>query len=512
MSTPVQVIDTPVPTPAQAAAPVTGWRRAIADWLLVGGTTLVCHVLGAVTSLVLRFLLDPAQMGVWQGIKMLIGYANYANLGISKGAVRDLTVAQGSGPQAQTQAREGLNLAFAVNTLSSAIYALAMIAGGVWIGLGGGPFSFAWSSGLILVGLLAVLSRYVTFHVTILRGQQSFTATSRLSLIEGTLTLVVVGLTTWRFGLLGLYFGTLVVTLASMAYVWRYRGASLHWAWNGPKIRRLIGIGGPILAATTLFIFFRSLDKLMILAYMTDREYQLGCYSLALMVAAQIYGLGGITGMVMSPRYGEKFGQSANRTEVARLTARTGELQAVAMSLVGGLSLVLAGPVLGRLLPSYEAGLGPTTWLIPGTVLLTMALPVNQYMIAINRQRRALLVVVAAIIFAAVANHRALSTGHGLTGVAVATTAAYAAYYVLLVAVSIWVELPSPDRRRFTVLTSLALAPTLGTAMIVANDIPLTLANWSTLAGHVVLVLLVWSLSAASVWHFGRWREHFART
>src|SRR5690606_26955343 len=146
-------------------------------------------------------------------------------------------------------------------------------------GLRGGRFAGAWSLGLVVMGLLAVLSRYVTFHVTILRGQQSFGVTSRLSVIEAVLTLAVGGAATWLWGLVGLYVSTLVVMLAALAFVWRHRGASLRWAWNGAEIRRLIGIGGPILLATTLFTLFRSLDKLMILAYMTDRECQLGYYS-----------------------------------------------------------------------------------------------------------------------------------------------------------------------------------------------------------------------------------------
>ena len=509
MSTPVEAIDTSRAAARRMGSPVTGWRRAAGDWLVVGSTTLFCHAIGAVTSLLLRVLLDPAQMGIWQGVKLLLGYANYANLGISKGAVRELTIARGNGDQ--TQAREGLNLAFTVNTITSAVYAVVVIAAGLWIGHRGGSFASAWSWGLIVVGLLAVLSRYVTFHVTILRGQQSFGTTSRLSVIEGLLTLVVGGLATWQWGLAGLYFGTIVVILASLGYVWRHRAASLHWAWNGPEIRRLIGIGGPILLATTLFALFRSLDKLMILAYLSDREYQLGCYSIALMVTAQLYGLGGVTTMVMSPRFGEKFGTSNDRTEVARVAARSGELQAVVMALAGGMSLVLAGPVLGWLLPKYHAGLAPTCWLIPGAVLLTLAMPANHYLIAVNRQRRTVLIVAAVIALAALANHLVLTAGLGLIGVAMATTAAYACYYLLVVVASLWGELPKGERFRYLGMTSLALLPTLLVALLVAQVEPSTTIDWSSLAARGALVVTIWSITSAAVWRLGDWREHFAR-
>lgn len=481
----------------------------MADWMLVGGTTVVCHAIGAVTSLLLRVLLDPAQMGIWQAVRLFLTYGNYANLGVSKGAVRELTIARGQGDE--TEARRGLNLAFTVNTLSSLCYAGVLIAVGLGLVYRGGPYAGMWALGLIVAGLLAVISRYVTFHITILRARQSFGVTSRLSLIEAVLTLGLGGLATWQWGLPGLYFSTLMVMLAALAFVLRNRGASLRWAWDGAEIRRLIAIGGPILLATTLFVLFRSLDKLMILAYMSDCEYQLGCYSIALMVTGQLYGLGSITAMVMSPRYGETFGASADRAEVARLTARTGELQAAAMALVGGLSLVLAGPVLGWLLPDYRPGLLPTKWLIPGAVLMTIALPANHYLIAINRQRRALVVVVIVILLAAAANHGALRAGWGLPGVAMATAAAYACYWVLVVGVSFWLELSASERRRFVGMTALALLPTLSVAWALAQVEPSARVNVSALALRVALVTMVWAISASLAWHWGGWREQLAK-
>ena len=61
----------------------------------MGGATLICQVVAAATSLLLRVFLDPALMGIWQALSLLLSYGNYANLGISKGALREFTVARG---------------------------------------------------------------------------------------------------------------------------------------------------------------------------------------------------------------------------------------------------------------------------------------------------------------------------------------------------------------------------------------------------------------------------------
>ena len=104
---------------------------------------------------------------------------------------RELSIALGHGKTAQ--AEHGLNLAFTVNTLSSCVYAAVLAGVGIWLGLAsGGLWSNAWASGLLVLGLLVVLQRHVTFRVTILRCRQAFGVTAQLSVVEGILTLVVV--------------------------------------------------------------------------------------------------------------------------------------------------------------------------------------------------------------------------------------------------------------------------------------------------------------------------------
>jgi O-antigen/teichoic acid export membrane protein len=248
-------------------------------------------VLGLVTSLLMRGLLDPAQMGIWQAWKMFLSYGNYFNLGISKGAAREWSVALGRG-ETQAAAR-GLNLAFTVNTLTSVAYGIALGVVGLWMALAAdGPWATAWSAGLVALGLVVVLQRHVTFHVGILRAGQEFRTSSRLSIIEALLTLVLGSLATWRWGVHGLYAATIGVLIGSWVYVKACGARRLQWDWHGREIVRLIGIGSPILAGGVLLTFFRSVDKLMILACAPDREFQLGCYSIALLVSGQLYSVG----------------------------------------------------------------------------------------------------------------------------------------------------------------------------------------------------------------------------
>ena len=489
----------------------------LADWLTVGSATAVCQVLGAATSLLLRLLLSPAQMGIWQAVKLLLSYGNYANLGISKGAALEFNVALGRGDSAA--ARRGLNLAFTVNTLSSLLYAAVLAAGAVWIavdhslrsGARGNLWGDAWAVGLVVAGGLAVLSRHVTFHVTILRAQQAFVTTAQLSILEAVLTLIVCGLATWRFGLPGLYGGTMVVMLGALAFLRRYAGAAFRWAWQTAEIRRLIGIGAPILLTGTVSSLFQSLDKLMILAYLSDREFQLGCYSLAVMVSGQLFGLGNMLATVTAPRYAESYGRWGDRRLVARLAARASELQAAAMALPAAVALLAAPPLLMRILPDYRTGLPPLVWLVPGVVASVLALPGSQYLVAVGRQRRALAAVLVATALAALGNHVMLRGGYGLTGVAAATATGYAIYYVLVVAVSLWGDLDWPGRIRYVAMLTLALGPTLGSAAWLQWAWPTRQTDWANILAKVAAVTVVWALTIAVGWRHGGWAGELRR-
>jgi O-antigen/teichoic acid export membrane protein len=497
---------------SRAAAPISGWRRLFGDTLLVGGATLVCHALGAVTSLLLRALLDPAQMGVWQGLKVFLGYANYTNLGVSKAATRELNIALGRGDDAPAQ--RSLNLAFTANTIGAALYAVGLAACAGWRIVAHGRVAWAdgWTSGLLVVAALALLQRHVTFQVTILRCRQAFRAASQLSVQEAVLTLCCSAVATWLWGLPGLFAATVVVMLASLWYLRRQETADFHWAWNWREVWRLAVIGGPILLAGVVASLFASLDKLMILAYLPDGDYQLGCYSAALLVTAQLYGLGNMLAVTSGPRFGELFGRTGSRRETARLAVRLTELQAAALAPIAGLAIVAGPPVLAAILPQYRSGLPALAWLVPGTFCAALALPLGQCIVAVEGGRKVLIALALGLVVASVGNHLALEHGLGLIGVAAATSAANVVYFVALASLVAGRDLAAGEGRRFGGGLLLACGPCLGVALLLNSLTTDFHTDWTALAGAIVVVLLAWGAALGCGWRWGGWSDELQRT
>jgi len=450
-------------------APLGGWPATLRDVFIVGRATVLCHLLGAATSLVLRALVDPAMMGIWQGSKLLLSYGNYTNLGVSKGAIRELTIAAGRG--AREEARRGLHVAYTFSTLSSLVYAVALLGAAAWVEFfGRGAWSRQWAIGLMMIAGLTLVQRFVTFHVTVMRGEAEFGLASRLSILEAVLTLVACGLATWFLGLSGIYLGTCVVLVGSWLYIRAHDRPTLAWCWDWREAWRLISIGGPMLMAGSASSLFRSLDKLMILGYLRDREYQLGCYSLALLAGAQLYGVANMLSIVMAPRYGGLLGDTGDASQVARLAARATELQAAVMAPLGGLAMLACPPVLRWLLPTYAHGLAPLVSIVPGAIMAGLALPASQCLFTIGASRRVLAALLCSMAVALAGNHVALTGGFGIRGVAVATTVAYGMYFVLLARLSSWPVLTTLERWRHFGILAAWLTPLMVAALWLANS------------------------------------------
>jgi O-antigen/teichoic acid export membrane protein len=410
------------PAHADAAA-----RRWLVDWLVSGGSTIAGQALGVLTAILLRMALGPTQMGLWQGLRTLLGYANYANLGASKAAARELSIARGHGHAEAAQ--PGLNVAFTVNTLSSAAYAGVLLLAAAWRWARGEPFAAdAWCLGLAAIALLAVVQRHVTFQVTLLRCQQAVAAAARVSLLEAVLTVTLTVALAGMWNLPGLYLGTLLVLAGSWWLLRRQGLPRLCWSFDTRAAWRLIVTGGPILAAGAVAALLSSIDKLVLLAWSGDGATRLGHYSVALMVAAQITGLGTALANVAWPRFGATLGRTGSRSQTVQLALRVLELQAAVLAPLTLGAMLLAPPVLGWLLPEYRPGLPALYWLLPGALAAALAQPAGQCVVALDGGRRALAAAVAGLLLAAAAVLVALAFSGSLSALATAMTAGNLAY------------------------------------------------------------------------------------
>jgi O-antigen/teichoic acid export membrane protein len=375
--------------PLKVRRPSTAEGRAVVrDSLVVTIGGQLERALGTLTSLALRWGLDPAPLGVYTGLRLYLDNTNRTSLGIGLGAVQEIPILRAAGRE--DEAKRLADVAHTTNTLTCLIYALALLAW-AWLRfpmLAEDPLAREWTWGLVATAGLTLLKRYESFLIAVLRAHREFILTTELDLVESLVSALAVGLGLWLAGFWGLLAAVGIILGVKIAYLHARHPFRFGWAWDGPIAWRLMRVGLPILANTAAFGAVLSVDRMLILSQLPDGARAAGLYSVAIMGTSWSLDLAGRIVLVLYTSFQTTLGRTSDPAEVARQAARATE--AVAPVLAAGSAVAyLVGPVfLGGLMPRYLEGLPALRPLLPGMIALGLAWPARQFLITIDRPYR----------------------------------------------------------------------------------------------------------------------------
>ena len=373
---------------AAVRVPSSEGRAVVRDSLVVTIGGQLERALGTLTSLALRWGLDPARLGVYTGLRLYLDNTNRTSLGIGLGAIQEIPILRAAGREAE--AKRLADVAHTTNTITCLVYALALL---IWAAVRApmrtaDPLAREWTWGLVAVACLTLLKRYESFLIAVLRAHREFVLTTELDIVESLVSAVAVGLGLWLAGFWGLLAAVGVLLGAKIGYLRAQHPLRFDWAWDGSAAWRLMRVGLPILANTAVFGAVMSLDRVLILWRVPDGAKAVGLYSVAILGTSWSLDLAGRIVHVLYTSFQTTLGRTNDRAEVARQAARATE--AVAPVLAAGSAVAyLAGPVfLGVLMPRYVDGLPALRPLLPGMIALGLAWPARQLLIAIDRPYR----------------------------------------------------------------------------------------------------------------------------
>ncbi len=368
-------------------APLT-LSRAARDSLIVTLGGQAERVLGTVTAVALRWGLSPASLGVYTGLRLYLDNTNRSSLGVGLGAVQEIPVLLAQGRRAEAQ--RIANIAHTTNTLTCLIYAAGLLALAAWWAgsHAGNPLAPMWTRGLACMAGLAILKRYESFLIVVLRAHGEFGLTTRLDVFESCISAVAVGFGLWVAGFWGLIASVGVILVAKILYLHAAHPLRFAWCWHAPTVGRLMRVGLPILANTAVFGAMIGIDRVLILGLVPNGEHEAGLYTIALMGTGWSLDLAGRVGIVLSTHFLTTLGLSGEPSAVARQALRSTEALVPILSAGGAIAYVFAPSFLGMLMPRYFQGVEAIRPLLPGMVLLAICWPGRQLLIAIGRPWR----------------------------------------------------------------------------------------------------------------------------
>jgi O-antigen/teichoic acid export membrane protein len=481
-------------------------RRAARDSLIVTLGGQLQRAVGLFTALALRWGLDPGRLGVYTGLRLFLDNTNRSSLGVSLGAVQEIPILRAAGREAESE--HLARVAHTTNTLTCLLYALGLLACAAWRApsMSAHPLGQEWTWGLVAVALLTILRRYESFLIAVHRARQEFALTTKVELLESVISALAVSLGLSIAGFWGLLGALAVIMSSKILYLHAKSTYRLGYAWDWPRTRVLMLTGLPILANTAVFGCVLGIDRALILGFVPNGEQAVGLYSIALLGSGWSLDLAGRVVLVLYPYFQTTLGATSDEHEVARRAMRATEAQ-VPMLAVGAALMFVFGPaLLGWLMPRFVGGLPALRPLLWGTLILSLAWPARQMLIAVHRPFRLLLA--TGIGLGIVSACGAAGALHGgMFGVAWGMSLGYtcvflttgAAAFVPLLGWRVWL-------RHVTAISGIVLWFVCGA--LLADQVN---SSSSTIAAIFprTLTLAIWSLPA--FWRYlARFREFFA--
>ncbi|WP_237722431.1 lipopolysaccharide biosynthesis protein [Singulisphaera acidiphila] len=416
--------------PVESGQTTAEGRRNVRDSLVVTVGGQLERILGTFTALALRWGLDPALLGVYTGLRLYLDQTNRSSLGVSLGAVQEIPILRAAGEEVEAQ--RVADVAYTTNTLTCAVYIVALLAW-AWIRaprLAADPLANEWTWGLVVIAGLAVLKRYESFLVAVLRAHREFKLTTELDIVESLASAVAVSAGLWLAGFWGLLTGVGALLAFKILYLHARHPLRFRWDWHWPTAMRLMRVGLPILANTAVFGAVLSLDRVLILWRVPDGDRAMGLYTIAIMGTSWSLDLAGRIVLVMYTAFQTTLGRTRDPREVALQAMRATEAQAPLLA-AGSAVAYLVGPLfLGTLIPRYADGLPALRPLLLGTFMLGLAWPARQVLITLERPVRLFLATLLGLAVTAIAGTIGADRA-GIVGVAWGMTIGYSTVSLL---------------------------------------------------------------------------------
>jgi O-antigen/teichoic acid export membrane protein len=467
-------------------------RRIIRDGAQYLTATIVSQGVGLARAVLLPVLFNPAQLGIWNLLNVVLGYGSNAHLGLLDGMNKSIPSLRGQN-----------ELAEAERIKDSVFWANLMLGGssGVALVLASWYIPGDFGNSLRILGGVTFLQLVFYYLFSLLRADNRFGLISSgvvgLSVLS---TILVLGGAVGhpdrlRGGLLGLLasYGLIV---AYWLYRSRYR---FVFQCRVEEIRTALKLGFPLIVLGVLNMVFMSVDRWMIAAWLD--ETRLGYYALGFMASNLLVLVPTSVASVLYPRMLERFAVSGDPRAARGLMVGPLRALAVLMLILIGAAIVFLPPLIRLFLPKYLPSTPVLMMLIPGVFFLSLAPIAGCYLIAINRQRliMAALVIISALCLAG--DYAALNNGYGIIGVAVVTAVGYS---ILGLSYILMAVIHSEDQKRKAFLFMIRIFFPFAVMIVVLAAmewlIPIGGAHGTGAVSTVVRMVLLMIVLGPSFW------------
>ena len=401
-----------------AASTHHDWVRSfVADMFRMTGSTFFGQALGLLAFLVMARQLGPSVYGDWQTIQILAPFLGFVSLGAIQGLHRELPILRGRAEA--EQAAQVIRATFSFAGLAS-LLACLLICVIVACGKIRQPFAF----GLVGLALFCPFDTLGGVYGFVFRGENRYDMLGRVNLVSGLSYVLYPALVAiWAFqGAVAAQVLSAVVVLvySAMLYPFQYR-FELPWR----LIRTQIAIGFPIMLLSAMSLVGRSVDRYLILAFMTPAH--LGYYMAASLFFAPLNLIFNGLNAVLYTRQGLSYGQNSANPMPRHLVVRPIETMACILFPAAAAIAVGLPELVKLILPKYSPGVVPAQVILLGVAFYLTASTGASVLFVLGRAYSIYASYAVMFFLNASIGYFCLRQGWGLVGAAIGSASGYIA-------------------------------------------------------------------------------------
>jgi len=274
--------------------------------LSVRAKTVMRHVAGYSTANVLKQLitlaaailtrrfLGPLQFGIWSVLQVVLNYAKFSNLGIAKGAIRQIPFLRGR--KSFDEAEEVKNVSFSVTLLMSLVIAVGIL---IFAFLSQDRLRPELFYGLLMVSGFVLLQHLNNIFIEFLWAYKEFRIASKQMVISSIFNAIVIAFMSYHFKIYGYMWGMAASFIFNLCYILWQHAFHIRWRVDFRVVAGLISYGFPLMMVALLNTVFITVDRVMIASFLGFEA--VGLYSIAILALNSVANLVNSVGVVMVP-------------------------------------------------------------------------------------------------------------------------------------------------------------------------------------------------------------------
>ena len=256
----------------------TTLRSVLPEITLFSVSLYLSKLLQSIRGIIIPKLLGPIQYGIYNGLMIIPDYLVHFHFGTISALKREVAFAHG---------RKDLSLANRIENMVFIQY-IGLIFIFVFLIFISSFFLETHYPKLIINGLrilcpLILIQCIVDVYLEeTLKAENRFEIVSKAEIFRSVSGFIIVISMVILWKLYGLLLGLTLALMLKGFYMlinWRHR---FEWCWDKDELIRLIKIGFPIVLGLILMTSFESVDRIMVIKFLSTK--QLGYYALALTI------------------------------------------------------------------------------------------------------------------------------------------------------------------------------------------------------------------------------------